>query len=69
VNVTFKHCGEHLASSRYRALIPTRELAKLGVGQGRDWVVMNKHNWAWEQQTAGFGRACYDVCDDHFCDG
>jgi hypothetical protein len=69
VNITFKHCGEKLASSRYRALIPTRELAKLGIGPGMDWVVMNKHNWKWIEQTAGYARACYDVCDDHFSDG
>jgi hypothetical protein len=69
VNVAFKHCGEHLASSRYRALIPTRELAKLGIGAGHEWVVMNKHGWNWEEQTAGFEKACYDVCDDHFSDG
>lgn len=68
MNVTFKHCGEHLASSRYRALIPTRELAALGIDQGREWVVMNKHNWSWEEQTAGYERACFDVCDDHFSD-
>jgi hypothetical protein len=68
VNVTFKHCGEKLASSRYRALIPTRELAKMGVGPGMDWVVMNKHNWNWEEQTAGYTRACFDVCDVHWDD-
>lgn len=66
MNVSFKHCGAHLASSRYRALIPTRELAKLGIGQGNEWVVMNKHGWKWEEQTKGFKKACFDICDDHF---
>lgn len=69
MNVSFKHCGSNLASSRYRALIPQRELARLGIDQGREWVVMNKHNWNWEEQTAGYEKACYDVCDDHFSDG
>lgn len=66
VNVSFKHCGEWLASSRYRALIPQAELAKLGIGAGREWVVMNKHGWNWEEQTAGFERTCFDICDDNF---
>lgn len=66
MSVTFKHCGEHLASSRYRAVIPTRELARLGIDQGSDWVVMNKHGWDWDKQTAGYGRTCFDICDDHF---
>lgn len=69
MNVTFKHCGEWLASSRYRALIPQWELGKLGIGTGHEWVVLNKHNWNWEEQTAGFEKACFDVCDDHFSDG
>jgi hypothetical protein len=66
VNVTFKHCGEHLASSRYRAIIPTAELAKLGIGPGSEWVVMGKHNWNWDEQTAGYSKKCFDVCDDNF---
>lgn len=66
MNVTFKHCGEHLASSRYRALIPTRELAKMGIGPGSDWIVMNKHGWNWEEQTFGYRKSCFDICDDHF---
>lgn len=66
MNVTFKHCGEHLASSRYRAIIPTRELAKQGIDQGREWVVVSKHNWAWEERTRGFKKKCFDVCDPHF---
>lgn len=66
MNVTFKHRGEHLASSRYRALIPATELQKLGIGPGHDWGVVSKHGWVWEEWTAGFDRVCFDICDDHF---
>ena len=68
MNVTFKHQGEHLASARYRSIIPARELGKLGVGHGKDWLILGKHNWKWEDQVAGFHSVCYDVCDDHYGD-
>lgn len=38
----------------------------MGVDAGRDWLVIGKHGWDWEQETRGFGRVCFDVCDDHF---
>jgi len=66
MNVTFKHQGEHLASARYRSIIPARELGKLGVGNGNDWLILGKHNWKWEEQVKGFHSVCFDVCDDHF---
>ena len=56
MKVTFKHQGEHLASARYRTIIPSRELAKLGVGQGSDWLIIGKHNWKWEDQVQGFKK-------------
>jgi hypothetical protein len=65
VKVTFKHWGHNLASSRYRAIIPARELKKLGVGEGSDWLVIGKHGWDWSA-TSGFKKVCFDVCDDHF---
>jgi hypothetical protein len=65
VNVTFAHFGDDIASSRYRAIIPQRELAQLGVDKGKDWIVVGKHNWSWDQ-LKGFERVCFDVCDDHF---
>lgn len=65
MNVTFRSFGDHIASSRLRALVPQRELAKIGVPQGSDWLVIGKHWWTW-QETRGFGRVCFDVCDDHF---
>jgi len=68
MKVTFKHQGEHLASARYRTIIPSRELAKLGVGHGSDWLIIGKHNWKWEEQVEGFKKVCYDVCDDHYSD-
>lgn len=67
--ITFKHWGPKLASSRYRAIIPSRELASLGIGEGFDWLVIGKHGWDWEQETRGFKRVCFDICDDHFNDG
>ena len=66
MKVTFKSWGNHLASSRYRAMIPAQQLHKLGVDEGKDWLVIGKHGWDWEQETAGYGRICFDICDDHF---
>lgn len=65
MNVTFKHLGSHLASSRYRAIIPAQQLQKLGVQEGTDWLVIGKHGWDWKV-TEGFKRVCFDICDDHF---
>lgn len=65
MKVTFAHFGDNLASSRYRALIPQREIAELGVKPGRDWCVIGKHTWQWDVLT-GFRRVCFDMCDDHF---
>jgi hypothetical protein len=66
MNVTFRHFGAHLASSRYRSIIPGNELRRRGILPGLDWLVIGKHGWDWAHQTAGFGRVCFDVCDDHF---
>lgn len=66
MKVTFRHFGSHLASSRYRCVIPAQQLHKLGVSEGNDWLVIGKHGWDWTQQTRGFGRVCFDICDDHF---
>lgn len=68
MNVTFKHQGEHLASARYRCIIPARELTALGVGFGNDWLIIGKHNWKWEEQVKGYRSVCFDVCDDHYSD-
>lgn len=38
----------------------------MGIDAGHDWLVIGKHGWGWEQETLGFGRVCFDVCDDHF---
>jgi len=65
VKVTFAHFGDDIASSRYRAIIPQRELAELGVKAGNDWCVIGKHSWHWGM-LAAFRRVCFDVCDDHF---
>jgi hypothetical protein len=68
MRVTFRTWIDALASSRYRASIPARELAKLGIGEGRDWLVIGKHGWKFEDEAKGFERVCFDVCDDHFYD-
>lgn len=66
MNVTFRHFGAQLASSRYRAIIPAHELLKQGIGPGADWLVIGKHGWNWAHQTSGYDRVCFDICDDHF---
>ena len=66
MKATFKHWGAHLASSRYRAIIPAQQLQKLGVGIGNDWLIIGKHGWVWGKETEGFERVCFDICDDHF---
>lgn len=68
MNVTHKHQGAHLASSRLRMIIPAQAMAARGVKPGKDWLVIGKHNWDWAEQTAGYRRVCFDVCDDHFAD-
>lgn len=65
MNVTFAAYGEQLASSRLRALIPQAELAKLGIGKGREILVYGKH-WLTEEEIKPFGKRVFDVCDDHF---
>jgi hypothetical protein len=66
MSVTFKNWGSHLASSRYRAVIPAQQLQKMGVSQGSEWLVIGKHGWEWEKETKGYEKVCFDVCDDHF---
>ncbi len=66
--VTFKCWDATVASARLRAIIPQRELMMLGVEPGRDVLVIGKHDWDWEKETAGFKKVVYDVCDDHFED-
>ncbi len=63
MNVTFHSFGEHLASSRYRALIPQRFF-----DPGHDILVIGKHGWNWDAMTAGFKAVVFDVCDDHLDD-
>lgn len=65
-SVTFRAFSPHVASSRYRALIPQVELLKVGVEPGRDILVIGKHSWDWDVETAGYKRVVFDVCDDHF---
>lgn len=65
MSATFKHWGAKSASGRYRAIIPGQALRDMGIGTGRDWLVIGKHGWDWDRETAGFGMICFDVCDDH----
>lgn len=66
--ITFKVFDERWASSRYRALIPQRELAMIGIEQGRDVLVIGKHGWQWDTETRGYSKVVYDVCDSHWDD-
>ena len=43
MKVTFVEYGDSLASSRLRAKIPQKELAKLGIGKGNDVLIYGKH--------------------------
>lgn len=65
--VTFADFGANIASSRLRAAIPQRELAKLGIGKGADVLVYGKHLVPMPV-VKRFGKRVYDVCDDHFSD-
>ena len=64
--ITFRAFDERLASTRLRAVIPQRELMALGIAPGRDVLVIGKHGWKWDAETAGYERVVFDVCDDHF---
>lgn len=66
MKVTFKHFGAHMASSRYRSIIPQQELFKQGIEVGNDWLVIGKHGWDWDEEHRGFQKVCFDICDDHF---
>jgi hypothetical protein len=66
MRVTFKRWSPELASTRYRSIMPERWLRDQGVSVGTDWLVIGKHGWSWPQETEGFARVCFDVCDDHF---
>lgn len=66
MNVTFRAFDPAWASTRLRAIAPQAELRRMGIDAGRDWLVIGKHGWDWQQETQGFGRVCFDVCDDHF---
>lgn len=60
MKVTFRHRGEHLASSRYRAIIPQRFFEP-----GNDVLVLSKHGWRWEDEVLGFSKVVFDCCDWH----
>lgn len=65
MDVTFASFGDHIASSRLRAIIPQKELAKYGVKQGFDALVYGKHIIT-KKQTRRFKKRIFDICDDHF---
>lgn len=65
MKVTFADFGSEVASSRLRAQIPQRELAKLGIKQGRDVLIYGK-DWATSEQIGRYLFKVYDVCDDHY---
>lgn len=63
--VTFADFGDGIASSRLRAQIPQRELAKMGLEKGRDVLVYGKHLVSKEQANR-FKIRIFDICDSHF---
>ena len=65
MKVLFADFGANIASSRLRASIPQRELAKLGIQKGNDILIYGKH-WIPDEALSNFKRLIYDVCDDHF---
>ena len=67
MRITFADYGEEIASSRLRAIIPQRELAKLGIERGRDVLVYGKHVVPMDT-VRRFGKSVFDICDDHFRD-
>lgn len=65
MNVTFASFGAHIASSRLRAVVPQREVGKLGIGKGSDVLIYGKHLLE-KRHVQGFKKLVFDVCDDHF---
>jgi hypothetical protein len=65
MNVTFADFGDELASSRLRARIPQRELAKVGIEKGNDVLVYGKHFLTLDQ-VRQYKAWVFDICDDHF---
>jgi len=68
MKVTFAYFGPSLASSRLRAQIPQKELAKLGIEKGTDVLIYGKH-WLSDEEIEPFKKRVFDVCDDHFHNG
>lgn len=66
VSVTFLNTNPAMASARYRSLMPAAELKSLGIGEGRDVLVVSKHGWDWDVITRGYRKVIYDVCANHF---
>lgn len=63
--VTFMKYAERLASTRYRAMIPERELRKMGFVEGPDVLVAAKHG-SWKWADLAYKKLIFDVSDDHF---
>jgi hypothetical protein len=62
-SVTFMRFQSGLASYRYRAEIPERELRKQGWPVGNDILVCSKHGW---ELRPGYKHIVFDISDDHF---
>jgi hypothetical protein len=65
MKVLFACFDQNIASSRLRAKIPQKELAKLGVERGNDVLIYGKH-FLDEKQVEPFKTLIFDCCDDHF---
>jgi hypothetical protein len=68
MKVSFFGIGQHIASTRLRAMIPADECSKLGINvvtDGADIGVFGKHGWDASFMNA-FRYTVFDICDDHF---
>ena len=65
MRVTFADYGAEFASSRLRAAIPQREIAKFGAKVGKDVLIYGK-DWFPDDQLGNYLFKVFDVCDDHY---
>jgi hypothetical protein len=64
-----KKVSEQLASTRFRLLIPSRNIQKYTYQLGKgDITIFPKHSVSLEEAACWEGPTIWDVCDDHFED-
>lgn len=66
MRVDWLRLPDHLASARYRQIIPMRELGAMDVEIGSgDILIASKHGYA-PEVLPPHRKLVFDVCDDHF---